>query len=60
VRRALALIGIAGLVALLWSVASWFWLGSAVPDTMVIKLSEGGRPDLRQRLYYFWSATCSR
>lgn len=55
VRRALALIGIAGLVALPWSVASWFWLGSAVPDTMVIKLSEGmGDRTFANGLYYFW------
>lgn len=55
VRRALGLIGIAGLVALPWSVASWFWLGSAVPDTMVIKLGEGmGERTFANGLYYFY------
>jgi hypothetical protein len=54
-RRALALIGIAGLVALPWSVLSWIWLGSAVPDTMVIKLGEGmGGRTFANGLYYFW------
>ncbi len=55
VVRALALIGIAGLVSLPWSVLSWFWLGSAVPDTMVIKLGEnmGGRT-FANGLYYFF------
>jgi hypothetical protein len=55
VRRALAFIGITGLVSLPWSVVSWFWLGSAVPDTMVIKLSEGmGDRTFANGLYYFW------
>ena len=55
--RALALIGIAGLVSLPWSVLSWFWLGSAVPDTMVIKLSEGmGDRTFANGLYYFFEA----
>ncbi len=53
--RALALIGIAGLVSLPWSVLSWFWLGSAVPDTMVIKLGEGmGDRTFANGLYYFF------
>jgi hypothetical protein len=56
-RRALAFIGITGLVALPWSVLSWFWLGSAVPDTMVIKLSEGmGDRTFANGLYYFFEA----
>jgi hypothetical protein len=53
--RALALIGIAGLVSLPWSVLSWFWLGSAVPDTMVIKLGEGmDDRTFANGLYYFF------
>jgi hypothetical protein len=53
--RALAFIGIAGLVSLPWSVLSWFWLGSAVPDTMVIKLGEGmGGRTFANGLYYFF------
>jgi hypothetical protein len=53
--RALAFIGIAGLVSLPWSVVSWFWLGSAVPDTMVIKLGEGmGGRTFANGLYYFF------
>jgi hypothetical protein len=53
--RALAFTGIAGLVSLPWSVLSWFWLGSAVPDTMVIKLGEGmGGRTFANGLYYFF------
>jgi hypothetical protein len=56
-RRALAFIGITGLVSLPWSVLSWFWLGSAVPDTMVIKLGESmGDRTFANGLYYFFEA----
>ncbi len=55
VLRALATVGIAGLVSLPWSFASWLWLGSAVPDTMVIKLGENmGDRTFANGLYYFW------
>ena len=55
--RALAFIGITGLVSLPWSVLSWFWLGSAVPDTMVIKLGESmGDRTFANGLYYFFEA----
>jgi hypothetical protein len=56
-RRALAFVGITGLVSLPWSVLSWFWLGSAVPDTMVIKLGESmGDRTFANGLYYFFEA----
>jgi hypothetical protein len=32
--------GIAGVVALPWFAASWWWLGSAIPDTLLFKVSE--------------------
>lgn len=55
--RALAFIGITGLVSLPWSVVSWLWLGSAVPDTMVIKLGESmGDRTFANGLYYFFEA----
>jgi hypothetical protein len=31
---------IAGVVALPWFAASWWWLGSAIPDTLLFKVSE--------------------
>jgi hypothetical protein len=38
-------------------VLSWFWLGSAVPDTMVIKLGESmGDRTFANGLYYFFEA----
>jgi hypothetical protein len=33
-------IGVASIVALPWFAASWWWLGSAVPDTLLFKISE--------------------
>jgi hypothetical protein len=39
-RDAALVIGVAGIVALPWFVASWWWLGSAVPDTLLFKTSE--------------------
>ncbi|MGH3765737.1 MAG: hypothetical protein ACRDS0_11990 [Pseudonocardiaceae bacterium] len=39
-RHAAQVIGVAGLVALPWFAASWWWLGSAVPDTLLFKISE--------------------
>jgi hypothetical protein len=32
--------GVAGVVALPWFAASWWWLGSAIPDTLLFKMSE--------------------
>ena len=44
-------------MSLPWSVLSWFWLGSAVPDTMVIKLGESmGDRTFANGLYYFFEA----
>jgi hypothetical protein len=39
-RHFAQVIGIAGVVALPWFAASWWWLGSAIPDTLLFKLSE--------------------
>ncbi len=39
-RRAAQVTGVAGVVALPWFVASWWWLGSAIPDTFLFKTSE--------------------
>lgn len=39
-RRVAQVMGVAGVVALPWFVASWWWLGSAVPDTLLFKTSE--------------------
>ena len=39
-RRAAQVMGVAGVVALPWFVVSWWWLGSAVPDTLLFKTSE--------------------
>ncbi|MGH3720309.1 MAG: hypothetical protein ACRDRI_15980 [Pseudonocardiaceae bacterium] len=40
VRRAAHVVGVASVVALPWFAASWWWLGSAVPDTLLFKTSE--------------------
>lgn len=39
-RRAACVIGIGGAVALPWFAASWWWLGSAIPDTLLFKTNE--------------------
>ncbi|MGH3782224.1 MAG: hypothetical protein ACRDRO_16815 [Pseudonocardiaceae bacterium] len=39
-RRLGKVIGVAGVVALPWFAASWWWLGSAIPDTLLFKTSE--------------------
>jgi hypothetical protein len=39
-RHVAQVMGVAGVVALPWFVASWWWLGSAVPDTLLFKTSE--------------------
>jgi hypothetical protein len=40
VRRFAQVLGVASVVALPWFAASWWWLGSAVPDTLLFKVSE--------------------
>lgn len=40
VRRFVQVLGIAGVVALPWFAASWWWLGSAIPDTLLFKVTE--------------------
>lgn len=32
--------GVAGIITLPWFAASWWWLGSAVPDTLLFKVTE--------------------
>ncbi|MGH3752895.1 MAG: hypothetical protein ACRDRP_09395 [Pseudonocardiaceae bacterium] len=39
-RHCAYVIGIAGVVALPWFASSWWWLGSAIPDTLLFKVSE--------------------
>lgn len=39
-RLLVRIIGVAGMVALPWFAASWWWLGSAIPDTLLFKMSE--------------------
>jgi hypothetical protein len=39
-RRVAQVMGVAGVVVLPWFAASWWWLGSAVPDTLLFKTSE--------------------
>ncbi|HEY3894168.1 MAG TPA: hypothetical protein VGL88_02245 [Pseudonocardiaceae bacterium] len=53
--RAGQVIGVASVVALPWFVASWWWLGSAVPDTLLLKVNEVwvGR-SFANGLWYFW------
>ncbi len=40
VRHFAQVIGVAGVVALPWFALSWWWLGSAIPDTLLFKVSE--------------------
>jgi hypothetical protein len=40
VRRAAHMVGAASAVAVPWFAASWWWLGSAVPDTLLLKTNE--------------------
>ena len=54
-RAAALLTGVTVLVGLPWYAAAWFWLGSAVPDTLVIKTSEGmGDRTFANGLWYFY------
>jgi hypothetical protein len=39
-RHCAYVIGVAGVVALPWFASSWWWLGSAIPDTLLFKVSE--------------------
>ncbi|MBV9057934.1 MAG: hypothetical protein JOZ09_02090 [Pseudonocardiales bacterium] len=39
-RDLVQVLGIGGVVALPWFAASWWWLGSAIPDTLLFKTSE--------------------
>lgn len=39
-RLLVRVVGVAGMVALPWFAASWWWLGSAIPDTLLFKMSE--------------------
>jgi hypothetical protein len=39
-QRAGQVLGVAAAVGLPWFAASWWWLGSAIPDTLLFKVSE--------------------
>ncbi len=39
-RRCAQVLGVSSVVAIPWFAASWWWLGSAVPDTLLFKVSE--------------------
>lgn len=39
-RHCARVIGVASVVALPWFASSWWWLGSAIPDTLLFKVSE--------------------
>ncbi|MDQ3760636.1 MAG: hypothetical protein M3460_02760 [Actinomycetota bacterium] len=55
VRRVAHVVGVTGLVALPWFVASWWWLGSAVPDTLLLKVNEMWVDrSFANGLWYFW------
>jgi hypothetical protein len=48
-------VGAAVAVALPWFAASWWWLGSAVPDTFLIKMSESmGDRTFANGLWFFY------
>jgi hypothetical protein len=48
-------LGVASVVALPWFAASWWWLGSAVPDTLLLKVNEVWVDrSFANGLWYFW------
>jgi hypothetical protein len=48
-------VGIASAVALPWFAASWWWLGSAVPDTLLLKVNEVWVDrSFANGLWFFW------
>ncbi|MFD0485307.1 hypothetical protein ACFQ46_22145 [Kineococcus sp. GCM10028916] len=60
-RRLHVAVGFCCLVALPWFAASWWWLGSAIPDTFVIKTNQRsfgeGRTYLRGLWTHYWPNT---
>jgi hypothetical protein len=54
-RAGTRVVGTAVAVTLPWFVASWWWLGSAVPDTLLVKMSEGmGDRTFANGLWFFY------
>ena len=54
-RAGTRVVGAAVVVALPWFVASWWWLGSAVPDTLLVKMSESmGDRTFANGLWFFY------
>ncbi|MGH3670527.1 MAG: hypothetical protein ACRDSH_07805 [Pseudonocardiaceae bacterium] len=54
-RRAGHVLGVAGLVALPWFAVSWWWLGSAIPDTLLLKVNEVWVDrSFANGLWHFW------
>ncbi|MFN2477762.1 MAG: hypothetical protein ABR615_01105 [Pseudonocardiaceae bacterium] len=48
-------VGVASAVVLPWFAASWWWLGSAVPDTLLLKVNEVWVDrSFATGLWYFW------
>lgn len=57
-RRAFVALGVAVLVALPWHLWSWFALGSALPDTLILKAgSPWGRFSYANGPLLYWGAT---
>lgn len=54
-RRVAQVVGAASAVALPWFAASWWWLGSAVPDTLLLKVNEVWVDrSFANGLWFFW------
>lgn len=54
-RRAAQVVGVASAVALPWFAVSWWWLGSAVPDTLLLKVTEVWTDrSFAIGLWFFW------
>jgi hypothetical protein len=54
-RRVALVVGVASAVAVPWFAASWWWLGSAVPDTLLLKVNEVWVDrSFANGLWFFW------
>lgn len=54
-RRLPVAVGVCALVCLPWFAASWWWLGSAIPDTFVIKTNQRNFGEGRTYLRGLWT-----